>query len=65
MLRERKTPTYCRLVASIKPLIMGPSVCPTSIMVSRNPMDVPTSSLGVNSLIKAGVEDVTVAKPNP
>jgi len=65
MLIERKTPVYCRFVASIKPLTMGPIVCPTSIIVSRKPMDVLTSSLGVSSLIKAGVEAAAVAKPNP
>ena len=49
----------------MKPLIMGPKVCPTSIIVSRNPMDVPINPFGTSSLIKAGVEAVTVAKPNP
>lgn len=62
---EGKTPIYCRFVASMNPLIMGPSVCPTSIIIERNPMDVPTNSFGASSVIKAGVEAVTVAKPNP
>jgi hypothetical protein len=62
---EGKTPAYCRLVASMKPLAIGPIVCPTSIVDARNPIDVPTTSLGTSSLIKGEVEAVTVAKPKP
>lgn len=60
-----KTSVYWRLIANINPLIIGPTVCPTSIIMSRKPMAVPTNSLGVSSLINAGVAAVTVAKPIP
>lgn len=62
---EENKPTYLKPVANINPLIIGPRVCPTSIIVLRKPIDVPTNSLAASSLIKAGVEAITVAKPNP
>jgi len=64
-LSEGNSAVYCRLVAVINPHIMGPSVCPISIIVARKPMDAPTNSLGTSLLTKAGVKAVTVAKPKP
>ena len=64
-LNDENIPTYCRLVASINPLMIGPRVCPTSIIVLRKPMDVPTRLAGANSLISGDVEDITIAKPSP
>jgi hypothetical protein len=65
MAKERKTPVEWRLVANIRPLINPPSVCPTSIIVSRNPIAAPTSSSGTSSQISGDVVEVTVAKPKP
>lgn len=47
------------------PLIMGPSVCPISIVVLRKPMDVPIRLVGVSSHIRGVVDDMTRAKPMP
>ncbi len=49
----------------MKPLIIGPSVCPTSIIMSKRPIDAPVISEGASSLTKAGVTAVTAAKPRP
>lgn len=62
---DGKRPVYRKLVASISPLITGPTVCPMSIVMSRKPMAAPTRSVGTSSLIKAGVEAVTEANPSP
>ena len=63
--RRRKRPENPRLVPKMNPPIIDRSVCPTSIIVSRNPVEVPTSLFGASSVIKAGVAAVAVAKPNP
>ena len=44
---------------------MGPRTCPTSIMVLKKPIDVPTKLRGVKSHISGAVEEITMAKPNP
>jgi hypothetical protein len=66
---EGKTMVYCNpcciLIPSMKPLIVGPRVCPTSIIVSMNPMDVPMSSFGTRSLMSGCTELMTVARPSP
>ena len=59
------SPLYCKTVARITPLIMGPIACPISIMVLKKPIDVPTRLLGVNSHIRGAVEEITMAKPKP
>ena len=64
-LNEENIPKYCRLVPSINPLTIGPRVCPTSIIVLRKPMDVPTRCLGASSLISGDVDEITIAKPRP
>lgn len=62
---ERKTPVWWRLDAKTKPVTPPPIVCPMSIVVSRNPIEVPTSSFGARSHISGEVEAVTVANPKP
>jgi len=63
--REENSPTYCRLLARMTPLIIGPKTCPTSIVVLRKPMEAPTLLDGVNSIIKGTVDEITIAKPSP
>ena len=63
MVRDVNSPVYARVVARIMPLIMGPRVCPMSIMVFKKPMDVPIKFGGVSSHIKGAVEEITRAKP--
>ena len=60
-----KDPAYARFVVSIRPVMRGPIVWPMSIVMSRKPMAVPVSFIGARSLTKAGVEEVTIAKPIP
>ncbi len=64
-LRDANSPMYCKLAARITPLTIGPSVCPTSIMVLRNPIDAPIKLEGTISLISGDVEEITAAKPIP
>jgi len=64
-LREVKSPVYPNAVASIIPLTIGPSVCPISIVVARNPREEPISPAGANSLVSGEVEEITIAKPKP
>ena len=45
--------------------MMGPNVCPTSMIVLRKPMPVPMRDLLVISLTSAGVDEVTIEKPIP
>ena len=52
-------------MASIMPLIMGPSVCPMSIVVFRKPMEVPINLGGASSHIRGEVDEMTRAKPMP
>ena len=59
------SPLYCKNDARIMPLMMGPRTCPTSIMVLKKPIDVPTKLGGVRSHIKGAVEEITMAKPKP
>lgn len=49
----------------MNPVRMGPSVCPTSIIVLKKPMLVPTRLSCESSLARAGVEEVTREKPIP
>ena len=62
---DMNSPLYCRIEARITPLIMGPRTCPTSIMVFKKPIEVPTKFWGVSSHIKGAVEEITMAKPKP
>ena len=62
---EEKSPLYCKIDARMTPLIIGPTVCPISIIVLKNPIDVPTRLIGVKSHIKGAVEEITIAKPKP
>ena len=64
-LSEAKSAVYCRLTERISPLIMGPSVCPTSIVVLKKPIDVPAKPLGTSSKMSAEVDEITIEKPNP
>ena len=64
-LRKRNIPEYRRLVAKITPLTMGPSVCPISIVVERNPIEAPTSVGGTKSQTQGEVEERTVANETP
>ncbi len=64
-LRERNMPKYRRLVAKITPLTIGPSVCPTSIMVDKNPIEAPTKAAGTKSQTIGEVDESTVAKETP
>ena len=64
-LKEEKSAVYRRLIARIIPLIIGPTVCPTSIIILRKPIDVPTKSQGTSSQMRAEVDEITIAKPNP
>jgi len=64
-LRKRNIPAYRRLVAKITPLTIGPSVCPMSIVVDRNPIDAPTSEAGTKSQTQGEVEERTVANETP
>jgi hypothetical protein len=52
MVGDRNSPTYPRFVPKINPLIMGPTVCPISIIVSRKPVEAPTNRLGAAPLLK-------------
>jgi hypothetical protein len=65
MLREVKSPIYPNALASMNPLIIGPSVCPISIVVARKPIEAPTSLGGASSLVKGDVDEITIANPNP
>ena len=51
--------------APITPLNMGPSVCPTSIIVLKKPIEAPTKPDGTSSHISGEVDEVTNAKPKP
>src|SRR5271157_2298112 len=62
---DRNRPKYPKLVPRMNPPIIGPIVCPTSIIVSRKPVEAPTNWLGASSVIKGHVDAVAVAKPNP
>ena len=53
------------MIARIIPLIIGPSVCPTSIIVLRKPKDVPTKFEGATSAVRGDVEEITNANPIP
>ena len=64
-LREANNPLYWNTEAKTKPLKIGPSVWPTSIIVLRNPIDEPTKPSGASSLMRGEVEEMTMAKPNP
>jgi len=64
-LRKRNIPAYRRLVAKITLLTIGPSVCPMSIVVDRNPIDAPTSEAGTKSQTQGEVEERTVANETP
>ena len=64
-LRKRNIPAYRRLVAKITPLTMGPSVCPMSIVVERNPIEAPTKVAGTKSQTQGEVEERTVANETP
>ena len=64
-LRKRNIPAYRRLVAKITPLTIGPSVCPMSIVVDRNPIEAPTSEAGTKSQTQGEVEESTVANETP
>jgi hypothetical protein len=64
-LKEANSPAYCRVAARTTPLIIGPNVCPTSIMVLRKPIDAPIKLDGTISLISGDVEEITIAKPMP
>lgn len=63
--KEENSPLYCRILARITPLIIGPIVCPTSIMVLKKPMDVPIKLEGVSSHMSGAVEEITMEKPKP
>ena len=58
-------PVYWKAEARTNPLTIGPSVCPTSIMVLRKPIDEPTNPAGASSLMSGEVEEITMAKPKP
>ena len=58
-------PMYRRLDAKITPLTMGPSVCPMSIVVERNPIEAPTKVAGTKSQTKGEVDESTAAKETP
>jgi len=46
-------------------MTIGPSVCPTSIIVARNPIEAPTKEGGTKSAIKGEVEESTAANATP
>ena len=56
-LRKRNITSYHRLVEKITPLTIGPSVCPISIVVDRNPIEAPTSEAGTKSQTKGEIEE--------
>ena len=58
-------PKYPKLVPRMNPPTIGPIVCPMSITVSKKPVEVPMNSDGASSVIRAGVDAVAVANPNP
>ena len=64
-LKEAKSPVYSKDEARTNPLTIGPTVCPMSIVVTRNPIDEPTRPEGTNSLISGEVDEITIAKPKP
>jgi hypothetical protein len=64
-LSEAKSPAYWNADASMTPLMMGPSVCPVSIMVAKKPKEEPTKPVGASSVIRGEVEEITMAKPRP
>jgi len=53
------------VIARIIPLIIGPRVCPTSIIMLRKPKDVPTNFEGAISEARGDVEEITNANPIP
>ena len=63
--KEVNSPLYCKTVARITPLIMGPIACPISIIVLKKPIDVPTGVSAVASHIIGAVEEIAMAKPKP
>src|SRR5271169_4112861 len=65
IVNEVNKPLYWKTDAKITPLIMGPTVCPTSIIVLKKPIDVPTGMFEVNSHINGAVEETAIAKPKP
>jgi len=62
---EMNSPLNWKTEAKITPLIIGPTACPTSIMVLKKPMDVPKGMFEVNSHINGAVDETDMAKPKP
>ncbi|HSV49083.1 MAG TPA: hypothetical protein VLH35_02115 [Candidatus Acidoferrales bacterium] len=52
-------------MAKIKPLMIGPNVCPTSIIVAKKPIEAPTNVQGTKSQTIGEVDESTVAKAAP
>jgi hypothetical protein len=64
-LREAKSPAYSKAKARTNLLTIGPTVCPISIVVARNPIEEPTKPEGASSHIRGEVDEITIAKPKP
>lgn len=64
-LREMKISGYCRAVAGMYCVIVGPRYCPTSIIMARKPKDAPIRAGGTTSHINGEVDDITMANPSP